>query len=119
MANVTTPEKRGHKRFKKSCEVEFQVKDETYRGISDNFSIDGLLIMTDNPAALDSVVSITLRLPNSAPSKLIGRVKRLLKASSKTLTRSDTFKGGMGVEIIKRDSNYLKFFMSLLSTIKL
>jgi hypothetical protein len=67
MATVTAPEKRGHKRFKRSCEVEFQVNDKIYRGITDNFSIDGLLVVTDNPPALDSVVSITLHLPNSAP----------------------------------------------------
>ena len=119
MASTLAAEKRQHVRLPKSCEIEFRVNNETYRGISDNFSVDGILIMTDNLPALYSVVSITVHLPAGATSHLKGRVRRVHKVPSETVTGSgQTFKGGMGVEIIERDSNYIKFFMKLLGTIK-
>ncbi len=112
--------KRGHKRFQKSCEVEWRVYNETFRGMSEDFSIDGLLIRTDNPPSPGSAVSITVHLPDGAISQLKGTVRRVLKGASDSFAGSErAFRGVMGIEIIERDSNYLKFFLSLLSTIKL
>jgi PilZ domain len=88
--------------------------------MSGDFSIDGLLIRTDNLFPMGSVVSITLYLPDGATSQLKGRVRRVLREASDSFTGAGrTSRGGMGIEIIERDSNYLKFFMSLLSAAKL
>lgn len=116
MTNVSTQDKRQRKRYQKSLEVEFCTNDRTYRGVSDNFSISGLFIKTDNRLALESVVSIKVHLPDGSISKLEGRVRRVQKAPYAIVTESKkTFKDGMGIEIIEKDSNYIKFFMSLLS----
>jgi hypothetical protein len=116
VVNASTQEKRERKRCQKTLEVEFCTNDRTYRGVSDNFSISGLFIKTDNCLALHSAVSIKVHLPDGSISKLEGRVKRVQKVPYVIVTASEkTFKDGMGIEIIERDSSYVKFFMSLLS----
>ena len=110
MSNTSAPEQRQRKRLKKSCEIDFCANNETYRGVSDNFSIDGLFIRTDNLFTPQSVVSIIVHLPDGSTSKLKGRVRRV--------HTGQTFKRGMGIEIIERDSKYIAFFLSLLSSIK-
>ena len=119
MTDAASSRERRHKRFHVSCNVEFYANDKMHRGVSDNVSIDGLLIRTDDLLALESVISVTVYLPDGSTSKLKGRVKRVHKVSSDAAAESGkNFKGGVGIEIMERDSNYLKFFMSLLSTIK-
>jgi hypothetical protein len=118
--NASGPEKRQHKRFLKSCEVEFCANNKKYKGVSDNFSIDGLFIETNILLAPHSVVSIIVHLPDGSVSKLKGRVRRVAETCNDTPMEASqqTFKSGIGIEIIERDSNYFKFFMLLLSSIK-
>lgn len=115
MSQASAQERRQRKRFQKSCEVEFSVNNETYRGVSENFSINGLFIKTNNFLALQSVVAIKVHLPDGSTAKLEGRVRRVQQVSYDIVAASgETFKRGIGIEIIKRDSNYMKFFISLL-----
>ena len=119
MPNTLAPEQRQRKRLKKSCQIDFCANNETYIGVSDNFSIDGLFIKTDNLLPLQSVVSIIVHLPDGSTSKLKGMVRRVHKVSYDIVIPSgQTFECGMGIQIIERDSNYMKFFISLLSSIK-
>ena len=114
--NTSGPEKRQHRRIQKSCEVEFYANSKTYRGVSGNFSIDGLFINTDNLLPLQSVVSITVHLPDGSTSKLKGRVRQVHKMTGSTAQSGQILESGMGIEVMERDSNYIKFFMSLLSS---
>ena len=115
MPNSAALGKRQHRRVQKSCEIEFYANGKTYRGVSDNFSIDGLLISTDNLLALHSIVSITVHLNDGSTGKLKGRVRRVHKVTGSTAESGQTLESSMGIEIMERDSNYIKFFMSLLS----
>lgn len=119
MSNASAEEKRERKRLHKSCDVEFSANNGTYRGVSDNFSISGLFIRTAHFLALQSIVSIKVHLPDGSTSELEGRVKRVDKVSDDNAPSSGrNFKGGMGIEILERDSHYIKFFMSLLGSAK-
>ncbi len=114
MAGVLTQEKARRKRCQKSLEVEFCANGGTYMGFSDNFSINGLFIKTDNCQAEETAIFIKVHLPDGSISKLEGIVRRVQRSPFASGTASDKdFKDGMGIEIIKRDSNYIKFFMSL------
>ena len=116
MLNASTQEKRLRKRCQKSLEVEFCVNNRTYKGVSDNFSINGLFIKTDNGLPLESIVSVKVHLPDGSISIVRGRVRRIQKMSHAVVAAPEqTFKVGMGIELIERDSNYIKFFMSLLT----
>jgi hypothetical protein len=111
--------KRQRKRLQGSCEVEFSANNETYRGVSDNFSITGLFIRTDKILAPQSVVSIKVHLPDGSTSKLEGRVRRVERAPYDIVTALEKkFVGGVGIEIMAKDANYIKFFMSLLGSAK-
>jgi hypothetical protein len=116
---TTSPERR-HKRFRKSCEVEFRLHNGTFRGISEDFSIDGLQIRTDNLPFPGATVSITVYLPDGSASELKGRVRRVTRACDNAAGDASqrTFRGSVGIEIIEKDYNYMMFFMSLLGTIK-
>ncbi len=108
------------RRVQKNLAVEFSGYNGTCAGVSENFSINGLAVRTDTIPALQSVVSIVLHLPDGSISKLKGRVKRIYMGSDDIPAASGKSpKGGMGIEIMERDSNYIRFFMSLLSSIKL
>lgn len=116
MLNTLESDKRQHKRIKESCDVEFYSHGKEYRGVSDNFSVNGLLISTEDLLALQSVVSITVHLPDGSTSKLKGRVRRVHKMTGSAAQSGQILESGMGIEIMERDSNYIKFFMSLLSS---
>jgi PilZ domain len=104
------------KRIQKKCEVEFIANKETYKGVSDNFSISGLFIKTDNLLDLHSLVTIKVHLPDGSTSNVEGRVTRVCSVSyDMSKASGQTLNGGMGIEIMQRDHNYIMFFMSLLS----
>ncbi len=108
-------EKRQNKRFIKRCETEFTVDGITHRGISSNFSINGLFISTKRSFPSDTLLDIVIHLPNGSTSKLKGRVRRALKtfAGNVLETPVKSFKNGMGVEIIEKDANYLELMRSI------
>lgn len=88
----------------------------TYRGISSDFSLFGLFIRTNFPMRRDTVLDLTIHLPDGTISKLKVKVIRAWRtAIGKVIgTPVRAAKNGMGVEILRKDANYLHFIRSLL-----
>lgn len=109
--------KRKQKRFIKRYETEFVLNNITYRGISRDFSLNGLFIRTKYPMASGTIVDITIHLPDGLASKLKGKVRRTSKNPVGKVMGSPvkTVKSGMGIEIIEKDANYLHLIRSFLS----
>ena len=101
------------KRFSECFDVEFVSDGKSFTGTSDDFSLNGLFIMTRDVKVPGTVLDITVHLPNGATLKLRGKVNRFLKTVAGEVIGAPD---GMGVEIIEKDSNYLHFFRSLLVT---
>ncbi len=110
--------KRLHKRFMRRCAVEFFSHGITCRGISGNCSLNGLFIRTSCPLALDTILHLTVFLPDGTASKLKVKVIRAGRTSPGKLTGAPVKSGrkGVGAKIIERDANYLHFFRSLLNS---
>jgi hypothetical protein len=108
--------RRKHKRYIRRCEVEFVSDGVTHRGIGSDFSLNGLFIRTNYPLTPDTVLDITVHLPNGSTSALTIRVIRAWRTAVGRATGSPikTFKNGMGVEITKKDINFLHFIRSIL-----
>jgi hypothetical protein len=104
--------KRKYKRFTTCCETEYYANGQAYKGISQDLSLTGLFIETDNILDLDSAIDILIYLPNGSTSKLRGKIRRILKKSSSGKSTT-TSKHGMGVEIIEKDINYSRFITSM------
>lgn len=94
------------KRYIRRVETEFFDGKRNYRGISSDFSVDGLFIRTKRGLAPESVLELTLYLPDGKKSKLKGIVRRTIK------TGSSLSKNGMGVQLIERDKNFDDFIKS-------
>ena len=109
--------KRQHRRFIKRCDIAFFSDDLTFRGMSRNFSLNGLFIKTNRLFAKDKMLGIEVSLPDGSTSELTGKVKWSLKTSAGKGfgTSIKTLINGMGVEIIAKDAYYLHFIRSLLS----
>jgi len=108
--------RRKHKRYIRRCEVEFVSDGVTYRGIASDFSLEGLFIRTNFPLTPDTVQDVTVHLPRGVTSQLTIRVIRAWRTATGRVIGSPvkTFKNGMGVEITKKDVNFLHFIRSLL-----
>ena len=102
-------ERRQHKRYTSRCEIEFSKNGTTYRGISSNFSMNGLFIRTRNPFAADTEINLIVHFSNGSTAKLKGITRQALRKPSYTQ------KNGMGIEIIEKDSNYFDFINSIVS----
>jgi len=109
--------KRQQKRFIERCKVEFTVNDKTYRGLSSNFSLNGLFIRTKQLFQTETLLDIIIHFPNDLTSRLKGKVVRVprnaLRGASETVRGCG--ENGMGIEIIEKDSLYLHFIRSFLS----
>lgn len=110
-------EKRQQKRFIERCKVEFTVNDKTYRGLSSNFSLNGLFIRTKQLLKTETFLDIIIHCPNDLTSRLKGKVVRVSKNAlwGATETARGCGANGMGIEIIEKDSLYLHFIRSFLS----
>lgn len=108
--------KRQFRRFTRRCEAEFTAGDVTSRGIASDFSLNGLFLKTNYPVTADTLIEITVHLPDGATAKLKGKVKRSMKtAIGKVMGMPvKSLKNGMGVQLIERDAAYLHFIRSLL-----
>ena len=110
-------EKRQEKRFIDRFKVEFTVNDKTYRGLSSNFSLNGLFIRTKQLFQTETFLDIIIHFPNDLTSRLKGKVVRVSKNA--LCGASETARGcgenGIGIEIIEKDSLYLHFLRSFLS----
>ena len=110
-------DKRKLTRFSDRQKISFDVNGIVYRGLSSNFSLDGLFIRTNHSFPPDTLLDIIIYLPNDLTSHLKGKVVR---TSNETLRAvSGNARGysekGMGIEIIEKDSLYLHFIRSFLS----
>jgi len=116
-AEIKQREKRRQKRFIERCKVEFTVNDKTYRGLSSNFSLNGLFIRTKQLFQTETFLDIIIHFPNDLTSRLKGKVVRVLKNALGGTTETARVYGenGVGIEIIEKDSLYLHFLRSLLS----
>lgn len=112
-------ERRRQRRFVKRCTVEYSSDGQTYRGICRNLSLDGLFIKTRKQLEVDKVIDMILHLPDDSTSKLTGRVIRALKDPYGLIFERAGIpsKDGMGIQIIEKDANYLKFLESLITRI--
>ena len=95
--------KRRHKRYTKRIETEFSSGDMTFKGISSDFSEQGLFIRTQHGFVPGTVVNIQLMLPDGSTAHLRGVVRRTVK------THLHLVKNGMGIEIKECDNNYIRF----------
>ena len=116
MPDVSAPVRK-HKRIQKTCEVEYSssVNNESYKGVTENFSVDGLFLRADDLLPLQSEISIVLHIPYGSTSQLKGVVRRVYDVIYDAASSGHAYKGGMGIEITERDSHYMRFFISLLS----
>lgn len=80
-------------------------------------SLDGLFIKTRKPLGLEKIIGMLLYLPDGSTSRLTGRVTRAIREPySLILERAGIpSKDGMGIQLIEKDTNYLKFLESLIS----
>lgn len=114
--SLSQRDKRQFRRFTRRCEATFTCRGVSKKGIASDFSINGLFIRTGNPFAPDEVIDIMVHLPDDSISSLQGRIMRAMKNPLGNITGAiaKTYKNGMGVEIIKKDANYLNFIRSLI-----
>jgi hypothetical protein len=112
----TPRNKRQFRRFTRRCEAEFTAGDMTSRGIASDFSLNGLFLKTNYPVAADTLIEITVHLPDGATARLKGKVKRSMKTAIGKATGIPvkSLKNGMGVHLIERDAAYLHFIRSLI-----
>lgn len=97
-----------HPRFTKRLEVTFRSGEFTHRGILSNLSMNGLFIKTNRGFSPGTIVDIELVLPDDQISHLQGIVRRTVK------TAVYLTKNGMGVELTKKDDQFLRFAESFL-----
>ena len=117
LEQMSMRKRRQQKRFIKRCEIEFVLDGITYRGISSDFSLNGLFIRTSYPVVPDMIFDVIVHLPDDLTSKLKVNTRRVGKTPSGKVIGIPVkaIKNGMGVEIIEKDANYLHFFRSLLA----
>jgi len=111
------PNKRRLRRFSHRCRIAFTIDGVTYRGLSSNFSLDGLFVRTRNTFPPETLLDITIYFPNELTSHLQGKVIRSLKEPCRVSGGKDSEYGekGMGIRILEKDSLYLHFIRALLS----
>lgn len=107
--------KREHKRFIKRCRAEFTSFDRTYRGISSDFSLKGLFIRTTHPIGPGEILDIVVHFPDGSTSNLRGKVRRASRGMGGGTPAGKTPKNGMGIQLLKKDANYLRFLSTLLA----
>ncbi|MBA4373497.1 MAG: hypothetical protein C0402_11630 [Thermodesulfovibrio sp.] len=99
--------RRKHDRFPKRLELDISYQGEQYRGISGNFSREGCFIKTKGSFAPDTIVHITLQLPEHRSSSLTGIIRWV------TPTPASSPDNGIGIEIINEDDTYAGFAAEL------
>jgi hypothetical protein len=110
-------DRRKLKRFSDRLKISFDFNGMKYRGLSGNFSLNGIFIRTNHSFPPDTLLDIKIYLPNDLTSHLKGKVVRTLNetlwaASGDTRGYAEK---GMGIEIIEKDALYLHFIRSFLS----
>lgn len=78
-------------------EVEFKNFDQFYREYTKNISKGGLFIKTENIIPAQSVLEITLKLPDTKPLSLVGEVVHAIEPA---LAREHGWDAGVGVHFV-------------------
>jgi hypothetical protein len=99
------------------AKISFTVDGLTYRGLSSNFSLNGLLIGTHHQFSPGTLLEIVIHFRNDLTSRLKGKVVRASKNPPWGVngTAGGYRVKGMGIEIIEKDSLYLHFIRWLIS----
>jgi len=100
-------DRRKHPRFIKRLKTIFSSDGKSSTGVSSNLSENGLFIRTRNSFVPDTIIDIGLLMSDGRKSFLKGQVKWAFKMPL------STFKNGMGVELIEKDTTYINFLESL------
>ena len=105
------------KRFSHRCKIAFSVDGVTYRGLSSNFSLNGLFIRTNHSVPPETLLDIIIYLPNDLTAHLKGKVVRASKYPPLgTIGMAGGYREkGMGVTIIEKEPLYLHFIRAFLS----
>ena len=110
-------DKRKLKRFSDRQKISFTVNGVEQRGLSSNFSLDGLFIRTNHSFPPDTLLDIIIYLPNDLTSHLKGKVVRALSETRWGMSGKarGSAENGIGIEIMEKDTLYLHFIRSFLS----
>ncbi|HMK48983.1 MAG TPA: PilZ domain-containing protein [Thermodesulfovibrionales bacterium] len=100
-------DKRRHPRFIRRLAAKFIVNNESYTGISSDFSENGLFIRTNRGCSANNHIDIELIMPDNSVSSLKGIVRRTKK------TPIPSIKNGMGIEITERDRRFVDFLRAI------
>lgn len=95
-------EKRKSRRISKRLDVEYSKEAQKQRGFSKNVSENGAFISSKDSHAPGSVITLTIHLPNDTTSVLQGIVRHVE-------TTPPGEEGGMGIEFIETDDNFVNF----------
>ena len=99
--------KRRHPRFIKRLTIKFIINNESFTGISSDFSESGLFIRTSRGCSANHPIEIEIFMPDNSVSLLKGIVRRT------TRTPIPSMKNGMGIEIIEKDGIFIDFLKSI------
>lgn len=99
--------KRRHQRFIKRLATKFIINNESFTGISSDFSEGGLFIRTNRGCSANHPIEIKIFMPDNSVSSLKGIVRRT------TRTPIPSMKNGMGIEIIEKDGVFIDFLKSI------
>jgi len=112
------PNKRRLRRFYHRCRITFTFDGVTCRGLSSNFSLEGLFIRTNTLVPPGTLLDITIHYPNDFTSHIQGKVIRASKEPflSMTAKAKGSAEKGMGIQIIRKDSLYLHFINTLVES---
>jgi hypothetical protein len=100
-------ERRNNLRIKKNLVSQIIADNTNLFAITGNFSANGLFLRSNRCLPVDSLVTIQVVLPDNSVSSLKGIVRR-------TINNSAFSNNGIGIEIIGKDSNYTRYFQSIL-----
>ncbi len=103
------PEKRVAERYKKEVPVTFYDGKESYKGLSSDFSVSGIFVITRGPFKPGSPIRITLEISNKKNIYLSGIVIRTIK------TGDENIKDGMGIKLNETPFIYHNFIEKLKS----
>jgi hypothetical protein len=108
--------KRKLRRIHNRCRITFSVNGVFCRGLSSNFSLEGLFIRTSAVAPVGTLLDITIHYPNDFTSHIQGKVVRVTEEAFRSTAGKGKRNGekGMGIRILRKDSLYLHFIHALI-----